>query len=66
MALRRTTAQLKDYLHLFMMPLATDKDIDDLLVYYPDDVKAGSPFNTGTENVLGKPSSRRKAEAHAG
>jgi acetylcholinesterase len=66
MALRSTTAQLKDYLNLFMMPHATDKEIDGLLVHYPDDLRAGCPFDTGIKNALGKPSSKRKAEAHAG
>jgi len=47
-----TTAQLKQYLKLFMMPRATDKEIDTLLVYYPDDQRAGSPFDTGFLNVL--------------
>ena len=47
-----TTAELKDYLKLYMMPNATDIEIDDLLVYYPDDQSAGSPFDTGLKNVL--------------
>jgi hypothetical protein len=40
-----------------MMPRATDKEIDNLLVYYPDDQRAGSPFDTGFLNVLSKVSS---------
>ncbi|KAH9960122.1 carotenoid ester lipase precursor [Russula dissimulans] len=47
-----TTAQLKQYLKLFMLPRATDEEIDTLLVYYPDDQRAGSPFDTGFLNVL--------------
>lgn len=53
-----------------MMPHATEKEIDGLLVHYPDDLRAGSPFDTGIKNALGKPSSeteseRAEAEAHA-
>ena len=66
MALYSTTAQLKDYLGLFMMPKATDKEIDGLLVHYPDDLRAGCPFDTGIKNALGKPTlERAEAEAHA-
>jgi acetylcholinesterase len=66
MALYSTTAQLRDYLNLFMMPHATDKEIDGLLVHYPDDLRAGSPFDTGIKNALGMPSPRRaEAEARA-
>ena len=60
------TAQLKDYAKLFMMPKATSQEIDGLLVHYPDDFRAGCPFDTGIKNALGKPSSERaEAEAHA-
>jgi acetylcholinesterase len=38
---------------LFMMPNAKDKEIDDLLVHYPDDLRAGCPFDTGLKNALG-------------
>ena len=62
MAFYSSTAQMKDYLKLFMMPHATDKEIDGLLVHYPDDLRAGSPFDTGIKNALGKPSSRRREE----
>jgi hypothetical protein len=49
-----------------MMPHALEKEIDGLLVHYPDDPRAGSPFDTGIKNALGKPSSERaEAEAHA-
>ena len=41
-----------------MMPNATDSEIDDLLVYYPDDQSAGSPFDTGLKNVLSMASNK--------
>ncbi|KAI9450245.1 carotenoid ester lipase precursor [Russula earlei] len=47
-----TSAQLKDYVKLFMMPRATDKELDNLLLEYPDDQRAGCPFDTGFRNVL--------------
>ncbi|KAI0292408.1 carotenoid ester lipase precursor [Russula brevipes] len=47
-----TTPELKDYLKLFMMPRAKDSEIDGLLVHYPDDQRAGSPFDTGIRNAL--------------
>ncbi|KAH9966976.1 carotenoid ester lipase precursor [Lactifluus volemus] len=47
-----TTADLKEYLKLYMMPRAKDSEIDLLLKYYPDDQRAGSPFHTGLKNVL--------------
>jgi acetylcholinesterase len=43
---------MKDYLKLYMMPNAKDSEIDSLLVHYPDDQRAGSPFDTGLKNVL--------------
>jgi hypothetical protein len=33
-----------------MMSRAKDSDVDLLLQYYPDDQRAGSPFDTGYEN----------------
>jgi acetylcholinesterase len=49
-----------------MMPHATDKEIEGLLVHYPSDLRAGCPFDTGIKNALGKPSSEREeTEAHA-
>ena len=48
-----TTADVKDYVKLVMMPRANDKEIDDLLVHYPDDIRAGCPFDTGFKNALG-------------
>lgn len=35
-----------------MMPKAKDNEVDGLLVEYPDDQRAGSPFNTGLRNAL--------------
>jgi len=49
-----------------MMPHATDKEIEGLLVHYPSDLRAGCPFDTGIKNALGKPTSEREeTEAHA-
>ncbi len=50
--LYRTTSQMKDYLKLFMMPRAKDSEVDLLLKYYPDDQRAGCPFDTGIKNAL--------------
>jgi hypothetical protein len=47
-----TTAEVKDYLKQFMMSKADDKEIDGLLVHYPDDPRAGCPFDTGIKNML--------------
>ena len=46
-----------------MMPRATSKETDDLLVHYPDKLKAGCPFDTGIKNALGKPSLVKEREA---
>jgi hypothetical protein len=46
-----TTADMKDYLKLYMMPRAKDSELDLLLKYYPDDQRAGSPFDTGPNNI---------------
>lgn len=40
----------------FMMPSATDAELDLLLQYYPDDYSAGCPFDTGMRNILSTPS----------
>ena len=53
-----TNAETKDYLKQFMMPNATDKELDDLLVHYPENPSAGCPFDTGIKNMLGIVSSR--------
>ncbi|KAI0298094.1 carotenoid ester lipase precursor [Multifurca ochricompacta] len=47
-----TSADMKDYLKLYMMPKAKDAEIDLLMKYYPDDQRAGSPFDTGLKNAL--------------
>ncbi|KAH9066827.1 carotenoid ester lipase precursor [Lactarius vividus] len=47
-----TTAELKDYMKLYMMPKAEDSLVDLLLKYYPNDQRAGSPFDTGIKNAL--------------
>jgi hypothetical protein len=36
-----------------MMPSASEKEIEGLLVHYPDDLRAGCPFDTGIKNALG-------------
>ncbi|KAH9024550.1 Alpha/Beta hydrolase protein [Lactarius hengduanensis] len=47
-----TTAELKDYVKLYMVPGAGDSLVDLLLKYYPDDQRAGCPFDTQLRNVL--------------
>lgn len=47
-----TNADLKAYMKQFMMSRAKESDIDLLLEYYPDDQRAGSPFDTGYDNVF--------------
>ncbi|KAH9968428.1 carotenoid ester lipase precursor [Lactifluus volemus] len=47
-----TTAQLNKYLRSFMIPTASESEIDMLLQYYPDDPSAGSPFDTGSRNAI--------------
>ncbi|KAI0052207.1 carotenoid ester lipase precursor [Auriscalpium vulgare] len=47
-----TSADFKAYLKLFMMPTASDAQIDLLLRYYPDTPAAGCPFDTGLKNML--------------
>ena len=49
-----TTADVKDYLKSYMMPRASDKEIDSLLMHYPNDQRAGAPFDTGLKNVFSK------------
>jgi len=46
------TAELKTYMKTFMMSRAKDSDIDLLLQYYPDDQRAGSPFDTGDRDIF--------------
>jgi len=47
-----TTADLKDYFKLYMVPKAKDSEVDLLLKYYPNDQRAGCPFDTGIKNAL--------------
>jgi hypothetical protein len=37
----------------YMMSRAKDNELDLLLQYYPDDQRAGSPFDTGHKNIFG-------------
>jgi hypothetical protein len=37
-----------------MLPAAPQSDVDLLLQYYPEDVTAGCPFDTGFLNMLGR------------
>ncbi|KAH8991715.1 carotenoid ester lipase precursor [Lactarius akahatsu] len=46
------TKGLENYMKAFMLPTATKAEIDLLLQYYPDDPKAGCPFDTGIRNIL--------------
>ncbi|KAH8982171.1 carotenoid ester lipase precursor [Lactarius hatsudake] len=47
-----TSAQMKDYLKLYMMPMAKDSEVDLVLKHYPADQRAGCPFDTGLKNAL--------------
>jgi hypothetical protein len=51
-----TTAEVGQYLKSFMLPRALQSHVDLLLQYYPEDVTAGCPFDTGFLNMLGRPS----------
>lgn len=46
------TKGVATFMKSFMMPTATDAEIDLLLQYYPDDQSAGCPFDTGLRNIL--------------
>ena len=37
----------------YMMSRAQDDELDLLLKHYPDDQRAGSPFDTGYKNIFG-------------
>lgn len=43
---------MKDYVKLYMMPTAKDSEVDLLLKYYPQDQRAGCPFDTGFKNIV--------------
>jgi acetylcholinesterase len=47
-----TTTELGQYLNSFMLPTAPKNQVDLLLQYYPEDVTAGCPFDTGPLNNL--------------
>ncbi|KAG6816185.1 hypothetical protein H0H87_008012 [Tephrocybe sp. NHM501043] len=47
-----TTADLKSYIAGVLLPEAKSEALDLLLKYYPDDQRAGSPFDTGLKNAL--------------
>ncbi|KAH9170119.1 alpha beta-hydrolase [Lactarius sanguifluus] len=47
-----TDADLRAYLAEFMLVNVTAAQMDQVLTLYPQDVTQGSPFDTGTENVL--------------
>jgi len=49
-----TTAEAGQYMRSFMLPTAPQSDVDLLLQYYPEDVTAGCPFDTGLLNMLGR------------
>ncbi|TID26543.1 lipase 3 precursor [Venturia nashicola] len=46
-----TTSKVIDYFHSYF-PLASRKNITDLVATYPDDPRAGSPFGTGLLNEV--------------
>lgn len=48
----RTEAELRQYLAEFFVKNATSSELDRLLQLYPADVTQGSPFDTGTQNVI--------------
>lgn len=52
----RDSKGVATYMKSFMMPSATDAELDLLLQYYPDDYSAGCPFDTGKRNILSTPS----------
>jgi acetylcholinesterase len=47
-----TDAELRAYLTEFFLINVTSDDLDNLLALYPQDPTQGSPFDTGTQNVL--------------
>ncbi|TFK70529.1 carotenoid ester lipase precursor [Pluteus cervinus] len=42
-----TDAQFKAYVKQYFFPTASSSDLDRLLWYYPNDLRAGSPYDTG-------------------
>jgi acetylcholinesterase len=47
-----TTKEFKDYFHTIWWPMATSDKIESLAKLCPQDLIAGSPFNTGLENAI--------------
>ncbi|KAA1472211.1 carotenoid ester lipase precursor [Dentipellis sp. KUC8613] len=47
-----TTADTKQFLKSYMLPNASDYEIDLMLKYYPDDPVLGCPFDTDVRNML--------------
>jgi len=47
-----TTEEVGQYIRSFMLPTAPQSHVDLLLQYYPEDVTAGCPFDTGFLNML--------------
>ncbi|KAJ7192633.1 carotenoid ester lipase precursor [Mycena pura] len=47
-----TNDQLVDYWQKFYVPGASRAEIESVFAFYPEDPAAGSPFDTGDENVL--------------
>lgn len=48
-----TDVHLRDFLHDYMAPEATDHELDLVLLHYPSFPPAGCPFDTGFRNNLG-------------
>ena len=48
----RTESQLRIYITTYFLQIASEADIDKLLTLYPEDVTQGSPFDTGSLNVI--------------
>jgi len=47
-----TTIGVGQYLRSFMMPTASQSEVDGLMQYYPEDPAAGCPFDTESRNML--------------
>ncbi|KAI1788850.1 alpha/beta-hydrolase [Ganoderma leucocontextum] len=47
-----TNAEFTAYIKAYYFPRISDSDLAALLEYYPANITQGSPFDTGTENVL--------------
>jgi acetylcholinesterase len=47
-----TTQEVRDWIREFIIPGATQSDLDRLLKLYPANITEGSPFDTGSSNAL--------------